>query len=64
MVGTWYESTLLLRRKSLELTYNWKVSTPVLKRIPLIEINNQQTIPSDADGGSQLLTWERQTKDS
>ena len=30
----------------------------------MIEINNQQTIPSDADGGSQLLTWERQTKDS
>ena len=41
MLGTWYESPLLLRRKSLELTYNWKVSTPVLKRIPLIEINNQ-----------------------
>ena len=60
----WYESSLLLRRTSLEIKYNWKVSSKPHACSPLVEIYDQQTIPNGTDGIQQRKIWESRTKAS
>ena len=53
-----------MRRTSLEIIYDWKVSSKLTEYTPLIEIYPQQTLPNVIDGAKPEPTWELRTKAS
>ena len=58
----WYESSLIMRRTSLEITYDWKTGTKPLEFITLIEMYQNQTFPNNSEGTKLVLTWEQRMK--